>query len=150
MTMNINGRNKKMTNIKKIKLYTILFHSFIIIGAGHGIGVMLFFDYLSIPMLFNNGIEYNLNAEYQDRLMLVGLISIIGKITLILSIFINLNKIKNVITLIGIILLWISVFFLTSGNWFYNWLYGFTFLTSIPFLIYSIKLTQLIFKNKRV
>jgi hypothetical protein len=139
-----------MTNIKKIKLYTILFHSFIIIGAGHGIGVMLFFDYLSIPMLFNNGIEYNLNAEYQDRLMLVGLISIIGKITLILSIFINLNKIKNVITLIGIILLWISVFFLTSGNWFYNWLYGFTFLTSIPFLIYSIKLTQLIFKNKRV
>tara|TARA_B110000240_G_C13378188_1_gene401288 strand:- start:66 stop:512 length:447 start_codon:yes stop_codon:yes gene_type:complete len=148
--MNINGRNKKMTNIKKIKLYTILFHSFIIIGAGHGIGVMLFFDYLSIPMLFNNGIEYNLNAEYQDRLMLVGLISIIGKITLILSIFINLNKIKNVITLIGIILLWISVFFLTSGNWFYNWLYGFTFLTSIPFLIYSIKLTQLIFKNKRV
>ena len=141
MTMNINGRNKKMTNIKKIKLYTILFHSFIIIGAGHGIGVMLFFDYLSIPMLFNNGIEYNLNAEYQDRLMLVGLISIIGKITLILSIFINLNKIKNVITLIGIILLWISVFFLTSGNWFYNWLYGFTFLTSIPFLIYSIKLT---------
>ena len=150
MTMNINGRNKKMTNIKKIKLYTILFHSFIIIGAGHGIGVMLFFDYLSIPMLFNNGIEYNLNAEYQDRLMLVGLISIIGKITLILKIFINLNKIKNVITLIGIILLWISVFFLTSGNWFYNWLYGFTFLTSIPFLIYSIKLTQLIFKNKRV
>lgn len=150
MTMNINGRNKKMTNIKKIKLYTILFHSFIIIGAGHGIGVMLFFDYLSIPMLFNNGIEYNLNAEYQDRLMLVGLISIIGKITIILSIFINLNKIKNVITLIGIILLWISVFFLTSGNWFYNWLYGFTFLTSIPFLIYSIKLTQLIFKNKRV
>jgi hypothetical protein len=149
MTMNINGRNKKMTNIKKIKLYTILFHSFIIIGAGHGIGVMLFFDYLSIPMLFNNGIEYNLKAEYQDRLMLVGLISIIGKITLILSIFINLNKIKNVITLIGIILLWISVFFLTSGNWFYDWLYGFTFLTSIPFLIYSIKLTQLIFKNKR-
>lgn len=149
MTMNINGRNKKMTNIKKIKLYTILFHSFIIIGAGHGIGVMLFFDYLSIPMLFNNGIDYNLKAEYQDRLMLVGLISIIGKITLILSIFINLNKIKNVITLIGIILLWISVFFLTSGNWFYDWLYGFTFLTSIPFLIYSIKLTQLIFKNKR-
>ena len=149
MTMNINGRNKKMTNIKKIKLYTILFHSFIIIGAGHGIGVMLFFYYLSIPMLFNNGIEYNLKAEYQDRLMLVGLISIIGKITLILSIFINLNKIKNVITLIGIILLWISVFFLTSGNWFYDWLYGFTFLTSIPFLIYSIKLTQLIFKNKR-
>tara|TARA_R110001632_G_scaffold31109_6_gene81360 strand:- start:58 stop:504 length:447 start_codon:yes stop_codon:yes gene_type:complete len=147
--MNINGRNKKMTNIKKIKLYTILFHSFIIIGAGHGIGVMLFFDYLSIPMLFKNGIEYNLNAEYQDRLMFVGLISIIGKITLILSIFINLNNIKNVTTLIGIILLWISVYFLTSGNWFYDWLYGFTFLTSIPFLIYSIKLTKLIFKNKR-
>jgi hypothetical protein len=138
-----------MKNIKKIKLYTILFHSFIIIGAGHGIGIMLFFDCLSIPSLFKNGLEYNLYAEYQDRLMLVGLISVIGKIMLILSLFLNTNKIKSLTTLIGIILLWISVYFLTSGNWFYDWLYGFTFLTSVPFLIASIKLISLMLKNKQ-
>ncbi|NVK10095.1 MAG: hypothetical protein HWD89_13660 [Tenacibaculum sp.] len=139
-----------MKNIKKIKLYTILFHSFIIIGAGHGIGIMLFFDYLSIPSLFKNGIKYNLYAEYQDRLMLVGLISVIGKIILILSLFLNSNKIKSFTTLIGIILLWISVYFLTSGNWLYDWLYVFTFLTSIPFLIASIKLISLILKNQQI
>jgi hypothetical protein len=139
-----------MTNIKKIKLYTILFHSFIIIGAGHGIGIMGIFDIIGIfqiPEIYKNGIHFNLNGDYQDRLSLVIIFSIIGKITLITSLFLNRNKIKSLITIIGIIILWISVYLLTSGNWNYNWLYGFSFITSIPFLIYSMKLTKLIIEK---
>ena len=135
-----------MNNIKKTKLYTILFHSIIIIGAGHGIGIMGIFDVIGIiqiPEIYKNGIIFNLNGDYQDRLSLVVIFSLIGKIILITSLFLN----KNIITLIGIIILWISVYFLTSGNWSYDWLYGFSFLTSIPFLIYSIKLTKLILEN---
>ena len=135
-----------MNNIKKTKLYTILFHSLIIIGAGHGIGIMGIFDVIGIiqiPEIYKNGIIFNINGDYQDRLSLVVIFSLIGKIILITSLFLN----KNIITLIGIIILWISVYFLTSGNWSYDWLYGFSFLTSIPFLIYSIKLTKLILEN---
>ena len=96
---------------------------------------------------YKNGIHFNLNGDYQDRLSLVIIFSIIGKITLITSLFLNRNKIKSLITIIGIIILWISVYLLTSGNWNYNWLYGFSFITSIPFLIYSMKLTKLIIEK---
>jgi hypothetical protein len=136
-----------MRDIKKIKIFTIILHSFIIIGAGHGIGILLFFDYLSVANLFKNGLEYNLNSDYQDRLMLVGLISMIGKITLIFSLFVNIKWIKNLTGLLGILFLWISVYFLTSGSWSYDWLYEFSFWTSIPFLISSIILLGFIIKN---
>ena len=137
-----------MNKVKKTKLYTILLHSLIVIGAGHGIGIMGIFDVIGIiqiPEIYENGIKYNINGEYQDRLSLVVIFSIIGKILLITSLFID--KIKNIITFVGIIFLWISIYFLTSGNWSYDWLYGFSFFTSIPFLIYSIILTKLIFEN---
>jgi hypothetical protein len=137
-----------MNKVKKTKLYTILLHSLIVIGAGHGIGIMGIFDVIGIiqiPEIYENGIKYNINGEYQDRLSLVVIFSIIGKILLITSLFIG--KIKNIITFVGIIFLWISIYFLTSGNWSYDWLYGFSFFTSIPFLIYSIILTKLIFEN---
>jgi hypothetical protein len=137
-----------MNKIKKTKLYTILLHSLIVIGAGHGIGIMGIFDVIGIiqiPEIYENGIKYNINGEYQDRLSLVIIFSMIGKIILITSLFIA--KIKNIITFIGIIFLWISIYFLTSGNWSYDWLYGFSFFTSIPFFIYSIILTKLIFEN---
>jgi hypothetical protein len=137
-----------MNKIKKTKLYTILLHSLIVIGAGHGIGIMGIFDVIGIiqiPEIYENGIKYNINGEYQDRLSLVVIFSIFGKIILITSLFIA--KIKNIITFIGIIFLWISIYFLTSGNWSYDWLYGFSFFTSIPFFIYSIILTKLIFEN---
>jgi hypothetical protein len=137
-----------MNKIKKTKLNTILLHSLIVIGAGHGIGIMGIFDVIGIiqiPEIYENGIKYNINGEYQDRLSLVVIFSMIGKIILITSLFIA--KIKNIITFIGIIFLWISIYFLTSGNWSYDWLYGFSFFTSIPFFIYSIILTKLIFEN---
>lgn len=139
-----------MNNIKKTKLYTILFHSLIIIGAGHGIGIIGIFDVIGIiqiPEIYKNGIQFNMNTDYEDRLSLVVIYSVIGKITLITSLFLNKDTIKNLIALIGILLLWISVYFLTYGNWSYDWLYGFSFLTSIPFIIYSMKLIKLIFEN---
>jgi len=66
---------------------------------------------------------------------------------LIFSLFIKINRIKNLTALIGILILWVSVYFLTSGNWNYDSLYELAFWTSIPFLISSIILTYLIIKN---
>ncbi|WP_299112156.1 hypothetical protein [uncultured Winogradskyella sp.] len=135
-----------MNDIKKVKIFTILIHSFIIIGAGHGIGIMGMIDIASIPNLIDN-YGFTLNGNFDDNIMSIGLISLIGKILLILSLFMKTNRTKNLTGLIGLLLLWISVYFLTSGNWNYDSLYELAFWTSIPFLISSIVLTYLIFKN---
>ncbi|MBR9847350.1 MAG: hypothetical protein GYB35_15160 [Algicola sp.] len=135
-----------MNKIKKVKIFTILIHSFIIIGAGHGIGIMGMIDIASIPNLIDNyGIT--LSGNFDDNIMSIGLLSLIGKILLIFSLFIKINRIKNLTGLIGISLLWITVYFLTSGNWNYDSLYELAFWTSVPFLISSLILTYLIIKN---
>ncbi len=135
-----------MNDIKKIKIFTILIHSFIIIGAGHGIGIMGMIDIASIPNLIDN-YGFTLSGNFDDNIMSIGLLSLIGKILLIFSLFVKINRIKNLTGLIGISLLWITVYFLTSGNWNYDSLYELAFWTSIPFLISSIILTYLIIKK---
>jgi hypothetical protein len=135
-----------MNDIRKVKIFTILFHSFIIIGAGHGIGIMGIIDIASIPNLIDN-YEFTLNGSFDDNIMSIGLLSLIGKILLILSLFMKINCIKYSTGLIGISILWITVYFLTSGNWNYDSLYKLAFWTSIPFLISSLILTYLIIKN---
>lgn len=139
-----------MREIKKIKIFTILIHSFIIIGAGHGIGIMGILDVIGItqiPEMYKNGIEFNLNGDFQDRLSFVIIFSLIGKVLLIISLFLKGNRKKNISTIFGIIFLWISVYLLSSGNWNYDSLYEIAFWTSVPFLILSIILTYLIIKN---
>src|SRR5690606_18083181 len=135
-----------MNDIKKIKIFTILIHSFIRIGAGHGIGIMGMIDIASIPNLIDN-YGFTLSGNFDDNIMSIGLLSLIGKILLILSLFVKINRIKNLTALIGISLLWITVYFLTSGNWNYDSLYELAFWTSVPFIISSIILTYLIIKN---
>jgi hypothetical protein len=136
-----------MSYFKKIKIFTIIIHSFIIIGVGHGIGIMGIIDIASIPNLID-GYEFTLKGEFSDKIMSIGLISLIGKVLLIISLFLKSKLNKRIFEIVGILFLWVSVYFLTSGNWSYNWLYGFTFLTSVPFLIASIKLISLMLKNK--
>ena len=123
--------------MKIIKILTIIFHSLIVIGAGHGIGFLIFCDISSIPALFMNEINFSLSAEYQEKLMFTGLISIIGKIILVFSFFIKKWRNKLLSEVIGILLLWFSVYVLTSGNWNYSSLPEFSFWSSIPFLIIS-------------
>jgi hypothetical protein len=136
-----------MSYLKKIKIFTIIIHSFIIIGVGHGIGIMGIIDIASIPNLID-GYGFTLKGEFSDKIMSIGLISLIGKVLLIISLFLKSKLNKRIFEIVGILFLWVSVYFLTSGNWSYNWLYGFTFLTSVPFLIASIKLISLMLKNK--
>lgn len=136
-----------MKDLKKIKIYTILIHCFIIIGAGHGIGILVFLDYLSVNSLFNNELTFSLDGDYQDRLELVGLISFIGKIILIISFFVSSKIFKNTLNLVGVLVLWISVCILTTGNWSYNSLYAISFFTSVPFLIASLFLVYYTFMS---
>ncbi|WP_028374939.1 hypothetical protein [Leeuwenhoekiella sp. MAR_2009_132] len=85
-------------NIKKLIIFTLLIHCFIVIGAGHGIGVMGMIDVIgiiSVPLMLKNGIEFNLNGGFEDRLSLVIILSILGKFTLIISLFLKNIRTKN-------------------------------------------------------
>lgn len=129
-------------------ILTIILHSFIILGVGHGIGIMGMIDIASIPNLIDD-YGFTLSGEFNDKIMSIGLISLIGKILLIISIFLKSEFYKRILEIVGIILLWISVYFLSSGNWRYNSVYEIAFWTSIPFLISSLNSMFLIFGEIR-
>ena len=125
-------------------ILTIILHSFIILGVGHGIGIMGLIDIASIPNLID-GYVFTLSGEFNDNIMSIGLISLIGKMCLILSLFLKPKFYKRILEIIGIVILWVSVYFLSSGNWSYNFVYAIAFWTSIPFLISSLNSIFLIF-----
>jgi hypothetical protein len=127
-------------------ILTVILHSFIILGVGHGIGIMGIIDIASIPNLIEN-YGFTLNGEFSDKIMTIGLISLIGKILLIISLFLKTKLCERILEIVGILLLWISVYFLTSGNWNYNSVYEIAFWTSIPFLISSLCLAYLIIQK---
>lgn len=137
-------------SVKKLKISTLLFHSIIVIGAGHGIGVIGIFDVIGIiqiPEMIQNGIKFNFNGEFQGRLSIVVIFSLIGKLILITSLILKKHHSKNITAIIGLIFLWISVYMLTSGNWYYDSLYAIAFWTSTPFLISSIFLAYYLIKS---
>ena len=133
--------------IKRIKIWTMILHSMIIIGAGHGIGILGIMDIACIPKIIENGIQNNNFGDFGDNLILVGLISLIGKIVLIISLFMKKEPNKNIAGLIGLFILWVSFYVLVSGNWNYDSLYELAFWTGLPFLFCSIVLFVLFFKN---
>lgn len=103
-------------------------------------------DIASIPNLIDD-YGFTLSGEFNDKIMSIGLISLIGKVLLIISIFLKSEFYKRIIEIFGILLLWISVYFLSSGNWSYNSVYEIAFWTSIPFLISSLNSIFLIFRK---
>jgi hypothetical protein len=133
--------------LKKTKrnsiILTIILHSFIILGVGHGIGIMGIIDIASIPNLIED-YGFTLTGNFSDKIMSIGIISLIGKVFLILSLFTKPKLNKRVYEIVGIALLWVSVYFLTSGNWSFDSSYEIAFWTSIPFLISSLILIFLI------
>ncbi|WP_459744812.1 hypothetical protein [Polaribacter sp. OB-PA-B3] len=135
----------KKSKTKSIIL-TLILHSFIILGVGHGIGIMGIIDIASIPNLIDD-YGFTLSGEFNDKIMSIGFISLIGKVLLIISIFLKSEFYKRILEIVGILLLWVSVYFLSSGNWSFNSVYEIAFWTSIPFLISSLNSIFLIFRK---
>ena len=100
-------------------------------------------DIASIPNLIED-YGFTLIGNFSDKIMSIGIISLIGKVFLILSLFTKPKLNKRVYEIVGIALLWVSVYFLTSGNWSFDSSYEIAFWTSIPFLISSLILIFLI------
>ncbi|WP_299834825.1 hypothetical protein [uncultured Tenacibaculum sp.] len=125
-----------MTGKKTVKIFTIVSHALIILGVGHGIGFMGLIDVASIPNLISD-YGFTLKGSFSDRIMSIGLISLVGKVLLLISFFIKKFQTKEILEFLGLILLWVSFFFL-NFNLGSNSSGGIIFFTGIPFLISSV------------
>lgn len=107
------------------------------------------FEVISIPMLIKNGFDFQKEYPFESSLILIALISLIGKLILIVLLFSKkiLNK-QNWIY-IGMTLMLISFLIVCYGAWNYdNFLFAITLGSGIPFLMYFGRVLYLINKEK--
>ncbi|MAB49248.1 MAG: hypothetical protein CMC05_11520 [Flavobacteriaceae bacterium] len=137
--------------IKRALILTLILNSIILIGvpAGHGYGIMIMFEVISIPMLIKNGFDFQKEYPFETSLILIALISLIGKLISITLLFSKniLNKQKWIY--IGLTSMLISFLIVCYGAWNYdNFLFAITFGSGIPFLMYFGRVLHLIVKEK--
>ncbi|TKD67233.1 hypothetical protein [Flavobacterium sp. ASW18X] len=137
--------------IKRAIIITIILNSIILIDvpAGHGYGIMAMFEFISIPTLIKNGFDFQKEYPFESSLILIALVSLIGKLISISLLFSKniLNK-KNWIY-VGLTLMLISFLFVCYGAWEYdNFLFAITLGSGTPFLMYFGRILYLIKKEK--
>ena len=108
----------------------------IAVPAGHGYGIMIMMEFISIPSLIRNGINFSENYPF-NSLVLLGLLSLIGKIFLIISLFYKKISDKKFLIYGGLGLILTAFIGAVYGAWEYDtFLFAVTFGSGIPFLMY--------------
>ncbi|WP_289046389.1 hypothetical protein [uncultured Olleya sp.] len=137
--------------IKRAIIITLILNSIILIGvpAGHGYGIMAMFEFISIPSLFKNGIDFQKEYPFESSLILTALVSLIGKIILIVCLFSKRILEKKLWVYIGLFLMIIPFLIIVYGAWNYDtFLFAITLGSGIPFLMYFGRVIYLINKSK--
>ena len=136
--------------IKRAILITLILNSIILIGvpAGHGYGIMIMFEFISIPTLIKNGFDFQNEYPFESSLIFTSLVSLIGKLISIALLFSKdiFNR-RNWIYF-GLTLILISFLFVCYGAWNYDsFLFIITLGSGIPFLMYYGRVLYLINKE---
>jgi hypothetical protein len=100
-----------MTTTKKLKIWTIISHGFIIIGAGHGVLFLFGIEILSFPYVTKDNFSFLFTAV-NNHFPIVGLLILLGQVALIFSILHSRQTLKNIFQIIGLCLLWLSIAYL--------------------------------------
>jgi len=132
-----------MANLKSLTIWTIVLNFLILVGAGHGVGIIGLIEIISLIRILtgqafgNEDISFALNSTYEKSLFAVGLFSFIGQLLLLSSLLIKKPDKKDWTKIVGIIFLWIGFYYLVH-NIFQDGLSGVGFFTGLPFFICSI------------
>lgn len=100
--------------MRRLRILTVVFNLFIIIGAGHGIGPLGLFEIFGVGEFLTGNFEFNITGQYNDRLLTVAVMSFIGQFVLVLA-FIFDKKVKSGLTVFGCIVLLTAIFILTQN-----------------------------------
>lgn len=118
------------------------------VPAGHGYGIMIMFEFISIPSLIKNGFDFQKEYPFESSLILTAIVSLIGKLISISLLFSNKIMNKKNWTYIGLTLMLISFLYVCYGAWDYDsFLFAITLGSGIPFLMYFGKVLYLIRKE---
>lgn len=126
-----------MITSKKLKIWTIITHAFILVGFGHGVACFLIIEILWFPYFTRQPFSLSLNASFESHLPMVGLTTLLGQIAFIISILSKRSEIKLTFQITGLILFWISILYF---NHYIDEGYsiGFATITGLPFIVCTI------------
>lgn len=139
--------------IKKALIITLFLNSIILIAvpAGHGAGLMIMIEYISVQSLFESGFSFQKDYPFESSLILFGLVSLIGKLVVIATLFSRDILTKRVWVYIGLTLMLMTFLAICYGAWQQdNFLFAITFGSGIPFLIYYGYIFHQINKERKV
>ncbi len=115
----------------------------IVIPSGHGGGLMIMLETLCIPLVIENEIKIKSEHPFESNLLLIILLSLIGKIILTLNLFSKAILKRKKFIYFGLTLMLIAFISIVIGILKYDYLIILITLGSgIPFLIYSWRLIK--------
>jgi hypothetical protein len=124
---------------------TFISNLLILIGAGHGIAPIIFFEAISLLNFNDFDKSFSLSGDYESTLFAAAVLSLIGQLLLFVASLKGMNGLK----VIAVMILWIGFIYLVhttfKGN---DNVAGLSFVTGIPFLVFSIILFVKIFRDK--
>ncbi len=99
-----------MKTLNFLSWLTVILNGCIVIGAGHGIGILFIYEILGFEFIWNE--EINLLGSYDDRLLPVALISFICQILLLISLCAKSWKTKKILITVSCLILVLAFLFL--------------------------------------
>ena len=140
-----------MNNFKAFTIRTIVFHFFILIGAGHGLACIGLLEIVGIPFGYRTGSEplsLSLTGDYEHSLGAAALFALAGQVLLILSLLMKKFNAMFRVKLAGLGLMWIAYYYLIH-DFFNDPGAQLGFWTGLPFLISSGMLAYRLIRQKR-
>lgn len=126
--------------VNKLIILTLVANVLTIIGAGHGIAFLGILEFVTV-FTWNNSADYT--SDYDKNLPLVSLLSLLGQMLLVVSIFFK----RKTLILSALMMLWIAIGILVK-DLFENSIARLSFFSSTPFLALSIILFQKCLKKQ--
>jgi peptidoglycan/LPS O-acetylase OafA/YrhL len=125
-----------MITTKKLKIWTIISHGLIIVGAGHGILFLFIIEIFFFPYVTKDNFNFSFSTD-DNHFPIVGLTTLLGQTTLVLSILNKKQKLKNIFQVIGLCLLWLSIVYFINDTTKDAYIH-LALITVIPFAICTI------------
>lgn len=113
--------------------------------SGHGYGVLILLEYMSMTSLIESNFQDYSNYPYEYSILKMALVSLIGKLVIIISLFLTRSAKRTTLIYIGLVLMVLPFLVIVMHTWNYDsLLFSITLVTGIPFLLFLIRTIYMI------
>ncbi len=124
-----------MKTLNFLSWLTVILNGCIVIGAGHGIGILFIYEILGFKFIWKEDVD--LLGSYDDRLVPVALISFICQILLLISLWAKPWKTKKMLITVFCLIL-VSAFLFLVRDFPESGIDMFSLIGGIPFSISAV------------